>query len=133
MGADVTLSNPIEEESDSSIQLEVSIDPVEDKRISKTIGVYNKFSKQYADYTFERLLQYPLMQFTSMLPRKAKILDIGCASGRDVQYFLEEGFKPIGIDAAEDLISEAKKRVKKGKFKLMDMQKIDYKNNTFDC
>ena len=65
--------------------------------------------------------------------KKSKILDIGCASGRDVEYLGEEGFDVKGIDISKNLIKEAKIRVPKGKFKHMDMAALSYKDESFNA
>lgn len=99
----------------------------------KTIETFNKFAEQYADFTFANLLQYELNRFIALLPKNTSILDVGCGSGRDVQYFLDEGFNPIGIDASEKLIEECKKRVKQGSFKVMNMLSLDFEKESFDA
>ena len=99
--------------------------------IKKTIETYNKFAKIYADKHHEKLLQFQLNKFVSFLPGK-KVLDIGCGSGRDVSYFLEEGLDALGIDISDGLFAEAKKRVPKGSFKKMDMLNLDFSNDSFD-
>ena len=97
------------------------------------IEAFNKFAEQYADFTFNNnLLQYELNRFISLLPKNGKILDAGCGSGRDVQYFLDEDLNAIGIDASEKLILEAQERVKQGEFKVMDFRKMSFKDNSFD-
>lgn len=103
-----------------------------DSRIIETIKVYEKIAKSYAEYTFDKILQYQLTQFTTFLPKKAKILDIGSGSGRDVQYLMEEGHEVVGIDLSKNLIKEAKKRVPKGKFYQMDMLEMKFCDETFD-
>ncbi len=103
------------------------------KQIKETIGVYDKLAKQYSDYTFQYILQFQLMQLANYVPKKAKILDIGCAAGRDVEYLMEEDFDVTGIDLSANLIKEAKKRVKKAKFEQMDMAKMDFKAGSFDA
>jgi ubiquinone/menaquinone biosynthesis C-methylase UbiE len=95
------------------------------------IDSFNKFAEQYADFTFENLLQYELNRFISLLPKNGKILDAGCGSGRDVQYFLDEEFDAIGIDASEKLIEAAKKKID-GEFKIMDISNLDFDENNFD-
>ena len=101
--------------------------------IKKTIETYNQIAKIYADYTFNRLFQYHLNEFISLIPKDAKILDIGCGSGRDVQYFLDYNLNPIGIDISHEMINEAKTRVPNGDFKKMDMRNLKFKENTFDA
>ncbi len=103
-----------------------------DQRVIDTIKNYDKIAKPYAEYTFERILQYQLTQFTSFLPKKAKILDIGSGSGRDVHYLMEEGHEAVGIDLSKNLVKEAKKLVKKGNFIHMDMLDLDFQNESFD-
>ena len=101
--------------------------------IKKTIETYNQIAKIYADYTFNRLFQYHLNEFISLIPKDAKILDIGCGSGRDVQYFLDYNLNPTGIDISHEMINEAKTRVPNGDFKKMDMRNLKFKENTFDA
>tara|TARA_Y100000034_G_scaffold72387_1_gene87279 strand:+ start:27 stop:626 length:600 start_codon:yes stop_codon:yes gene_type:complete len=97
------------------------------------IEAFNKFAEQYADFTFTNILQYELNRFISLIPKKAKILDLACGSGRDVHYFLDYGYEPIGIDASENMIKEAKSRVPKGKFKLMHLESLDFPKESFDA
>jgi ubiquinone/menaquinone biosynthesis C-methylase UbiE len=99
--------------------------------LKKTVETYNKIAKIYSDYTFNLISQYHLNEFISLLPKKGKILDAGCGSGRDVAYLSEDGFDAIGIDISEGLLKEARKRVK-GKFKKMDITEMKFKDEEFD-
>ncbi|MDN5332320.1 MAG: hypothetical protein PWP45_1545 [Tepidanaerobacteraceae bacterium] len=36
--------------------------------------------------------------FLKWLPKGTKILDLGCGSGRDTKYFLENGYEVIAVD-----------------------------------
>jgi len=101
--------------------------------IKKTIETYNEIAKIYADYTFNCVLQYYLNELISLVPKNARVLDVGCGSGRDVQYFLEYNLSPIGIDISHEMINEAKTRVPTGDFKKMDMRNLKFKENTFDA
>ena len=86
-----------------------------DEKFEQAIKTYNKIAKIYAKYTKDKLMQFQLSRFESLLKGK-KILDAGSGSGRDVEYFLEDGFDVTGIDISQGQIKEAKKRVPKGKF-----------------
>ena len=99
--------------------------------LKKTIETYNKIAKIYSDYTFGLVLQYHLNEFISLLPKKARILDAGCGSGRDVTYLTDYGFDVIGIDISDGLLEEAKKRAK-GEFKKMDITDMKFKDGEFD-
>ena len=102
--------------------------------VMAAISAYDKFAKQYTQYSYSRLPQFELDSFISIISKKALILDVACGPGRDSEYFTNEGFKVIGIDLSKKLIAEAKKRVKskKAKFKVMDLEKINLKKNSFD-
>lgn len=102
------------------------------KAIKKAIETYNKITKIYADYTFHKLMQFQLNKFISMLPKKAKILDVGCGSGRDARYFKEFGLDVTAIDISDNMLEEAKKRAKGIKFEKMDMLNMSFENNSFD-
>ncbi|MBL7100960.1 MAG: class I SAM-dependent methyltransferase [Nanoarchaeota archaeon] len=101
-------------------------------KLKIAVKTYNKIAKIYSKFTFHKVYQYPLNKFISMIPKKAKVLDAGCGSGRDAQYFKEYGFEVTAIDAAEKMVEEAKKNVKGVKFKKMDMMKTDFKDKTFE-
>lgn len=100
------------------------------KQIQQALETYGKFAKVYADYTFTKLPQFHLNKFISLLKGK-RILDAGCGAGRDVQYFMDEGFTAIGIDNSLKLLSEAKSRVK-GSFMHMDFRNLEFDRNNFD-
>ncbi|MAG52465.1 MAG: hypothetical protein CMH62_00710 [Nanoarchaeota archaeon] len=96
------------------------------------VDAFNRFAEQYADFTFNNILQYELNRFISLIPANGAVLDLGCGSGRDVQYFLDYKLNPLGIDASENLIIEARKRVEKGKFEVMDVNNLTLGDGSFD-
>lgn len=101
------------------------------EKIKEALQTYDKFAKIYADYTFQKIPQFQLNEFISLIKGK-RILDAGCGSGRDVQYFLDEGLNPLGIDSSLELIKQAKEKVPKGNFKHMDFRELNLKINEFD-
>ena len=46
--------------------------------------------------------------FTSLLPLKAHVLDLGCGSGRDTLCFLERGFSVTAMDACDEFCKATK-------------------------
>ncbi len=105
-------------------------DPVKTK-IKEAIKAYDKIAKLYGDYKSEKLLQYQLNKFISLLPGK-KILDAGCGTGRDVEYFLDESMDAIGIDLSKGMLEEARKRVPQGNFQQMDFTKTKFHKHNFN-
>ncbi len=102
-----------------------------EEKFKQAIKTYNKIAGIYAKYTEDKLMQFQLSRFESLLPGK-RILDAGSGSGRDVEYFMEDGFKPIGVDISLGQVKEAKKRVPKGEFLKQDFRKTKFKDNSFD-
>src|SRR3989338_7450431 len=101
-----------------------------DKEIRETIRLYDKFARQFAAFAEMALPQYELNKFISMLKGK-RILDLGCGSGRDVRYFLDEKLKPAGIDASFPMLLQARERGKGGYIQ-MDILKLGFKGRSFD-
>ncbi|RMF55463.1 class I SAM-dependent methyltransferase [Candidatus Woesearchaeota archaeon] len=98
----------------------------------KTIKAYDKFAEHYANHTFEIIPQYNLYQFINFLKGR-NVLDVGCGSGRDIKYLVEEGFNVIGIDASENMVRQAKKNAKKGRFMVMDIEaKLGFADESVD-
>lgn len=102
-----------------------------EEKLKEAIDTYNKIASIYAKYTEDKLIQFQLARFESMLQGK-RILDAGCGSGRDVLYFQEDGYDVIGVDLAEAMIEEAKKLAPGANLKNMDFRKMSFKDNSFD-
>jgi SAM-dependent methyltransferase len=58
------------------------------------------------------------------------LLEIGCGSGAILNFFLK--MKLYGADYSQPLLKICKKTFPKGKFKLKEANKINYKKNFFD-
>jgi SAM-dependent methyltransferase len=82
--------------------------PVKEK-LKIAVTSYNTISSLYAEYTKDRLLQFQLTKFISLLPEKGKVLDAGSGVGRDSAYLKEDGVEVIPVDLSEGMIDEAKK------------------------
>lgn len=67
------------------------------------------------------------------IPSGASILDLGCGTGEPIaQFFIEKGFKIIGVDGSEKMISLCKKRFPNEKWMVSDMRDINL-NQQFDA
>lgn len=74
-----------------------------------TIRWYNKNAEQYASKIESRAMPAHLDEFTEIVGVGGKILDAGCAGGRDCEEFKKRGFETIGIDISSGIIKYAKK------------------------
>ncbi|RLE38997.1 hypothetical protein DRJ17_02275 [Candidatus Woesearchaeota archaeon] len=61
-----------------------------------------------------------------------KLLDAGCAEGREVLELTKVGINAEGIDYNKDLILKGKKYFPGIKIKYGNVEKLPYKNKTFD-
>lgn len=67
------------------------------------IDYYNKNASLYFESTVELDMKETLDKFIEYLPEGAAVLDLGCGSGRDSLYFIENGFDTTALDGAEEL------------------------------
>jgi ubiquinone/menaquinone biosynthesis C-methylase UbiE len=98
----------------------------------KTIEVYEELGVKYID-SINRVLPEELPEFIGLLKSGSKVLDVGCAGGRDSRHFVEAGHKVFGIDVVDSFLREARKRVPGATFKKMDLLQLDFPDNTFDA
>lgn len=102
-------------------------------RYDEYIKYYDKIAARYAEEKFTISLNtYRANKFLSYLKKSAKILDFGCGPGRDMHYFAEKGYEPIGIDFSSKMIEEAKKRAPELEFVRDDFLKRPIKESFFD-
>lgn len=98
-----------------------------------TIDTYDKIAHKYAeghvipDQSFSRKYE-EFMHLTS----GNDVLDVGCGPGRDSQYLLNKGYHVVGIDKSKGMLKEATARVPNGDFREMDMEALDFPNESFD-
>lgn len=69
---------------------------------------YEANATKYAGLTGQVNLSQLYAPFISLLPRGARILDVGCGGGRDLKAFRERGFKPFGIEPSISLAEIAR-------------------------
>lgn len=102
------------------------------KYLEKTIKFYDKNVDEYIKNTADLQNKDWLEKFVLHLIKNAKVLDIGCAYGRDCRYFVKNNFETYGIDLSEKMIEKAKNFELKAKFSVMDMLNLDFKDDFLD-
>lgn len=73
-----------------------------------TIDYYNANASDYYNQTIELGMEDIIEEFIELIPADGAILDLGCGSGRDSMYFIEEGFDVTAIDGSKALCELAK-------------------------
>ena len=73
-----------------------------------------------------------LTRFSDALPRKGKVLDLGCGAGEPIAaWLIAEGFAYTGVDFSEGMLGLAKARWPNGDWRVGDMRRLDL-GATFD-
>ena len=94
---------------------------------------YNKIAEDY--YTHRNLNKFntELEKFVVLLSDDAHVLDVGCGAGIPTAKFLvNKGIKVTGIDLSDTMLHLARKNVPTGEFIKMDMNEIEFSENSFD-
>lgn len=80
----------------------------------RTVDVRQGYDLWAPDYD---ALDNPLIAMTQRAlagwrPRGARVLEIGCGTGRNAPFFLERGFESyVGVDVSEGMLAEARRKV----------------------
>jgi lincosamide nucleotidyltransferase A/C/D/E len=86
---------------------------------------YDRAADSYAAGRDKFKNQKYLHRFTQLLQPPARVLDIGCGSGKPIDSFLSaHGYDVIGIDISPKQIELAKRLVPKARFEVRDMLEI---------
>ena len=106
----------------------------------KTRDWYEENAENYAAHTrnpnesiYHAYYEKPAMY--SLLPdlKGKTVLSIGCGSGEDSHHLKQEGaLKSVGIDLSKNLIRIASETYQDCEFKVMDMEKLDFPDSSFD-
>ncbi|MFX1449698.1 MAG: class I SAM-dependent methyltransferase [Promethearchaeota archaeon] len=96
---------------------------------------YNKIVNLHHEEFNYDLIHYKdwLDSLIVLLQKGSKILDLGCGNGRAIKYFIDRGFRGVGIDLSEKMLKLARENVPKGEFYKKDFTKLDFENDSFDA
>jgi len=91
---------------------------------------YEQNHQEYYDSTYSLDPSLFLDVLTKYLTPGARILDIGCGSGRDLLWLKKQGFDPAGLERAPGLAKMARDlsgcQVVEGDFETHDFKKTEY-------
>lgn len=86
---------------------------------------YNINAKEFSESTLNSDMSELYLQFEKYLKPGCKILDLGCGSGRDSIYFINNGYEVISFDYSEELARLASINIGKDVI-IGDMREIDF-------
>jgi len=70
---------------------------------AQTIAYYNQNAASFSDDTLEVKFSRLQDQFASYLPKGARVLDLGCGSGRDARVFKSRGYQVVAVDGSQQM------------------------------
>lgn len=116
------------------MSLESKVFSNENKMSQKSITLesYQKTAHEFAANVKDLAPLQSINEFIDLLPSEAKILDLGCGSGRDAKIFSEKGLSVAGIDFCQNLIDIAKTQAPLAEFQVIDIEHAEFPDNTFD-
>lgn len=106
-------------------------DPVRKENLSdlaeRTQDVYERIAHQFAAQRPKSLIERPwLDRFLAQLPQGGDILDLGCGAGEPIAaYFMQQGFRVLGLDASQAMIDLARENLPDGRWHVGDMRDLD--------
>ena len=95
------------------------------------IEKYNKSAEEYAKSQAGTESNADLNKLKSLLNSGNKVIDVGCAAGRDTRILKDMGFEVIGVDLAEKLLEIARKNNPDIEFAVADMRDLPFENSSF--
>lgn len=100
--------------------------------IQKTIAAYDSAPDKYASATTDMVNELEMKTVLKYLPSgEQKLLDVGCAFGRDSQVFKKHGLSVTGIDMSVELLKRAKVQNPDIDFLHMDVRSLSFPDNYF--
>lgn len=101
-----------------------------DKSITK--DSYEATAEEFSSNVADLAPMESIQKFINFLPARAKIIDIGCGSGRDANIFAENGLNVLGVDFSPNLINIAKNNAPSAQFQMMDIEAMTFSPSSFD-
>ncbi len=111
------------------------------RELTDPVKWFNENFRQYVDKMslYQKHMQgyvQLLKKFEKLVGESGRILDAGCGWGRDVNYFLENGYDTTGIDRAPKPLEFGADKYKANnmgeKLHRMDVKNLGFQKNTFD-
>lgn len=101
--------------------------------MSDIIETYNNTAEEYAASRAGTEDRVELEKLRSFLGEHAKVLDVGCAAGRDTRIMKDMGLDATGSDLAEKLLAIGRRENPDISFVLADMRALPFGDQTFDA
>jgi ubiquinone/menaquinone biosynthesis C-methylase UbiE len=77
--------------------------------------------------------RFALEMIQASVPEGSKILDLGCGTGDMAAELMQNGYDVWGVDIAEQMIRYVRARLRPDRFRVGDVEHIDFPDGTFDA
>ena len=102
--------------------------------MNKTVQNYDKYAVALAE-KFDKIGARKKdieKVFSHTKKQNPRVLELGCAHGRDAQEILKHTSNYIGVDASEGLLKIAKERLPQAEFICQEFHELKFPDNSFD-
>lgn len=104
--------------------------PNDEKELTRK--TYDQHAAGISDRHWDADLSHIWEAFDAMIPRKARILDLGCGAGRDTAVFTGMGHWVAGVDLSLGMLLEANRRAR-GSYLQADMLHLPFAAGSFEA
>lgn len=91
----------------------------------ETLNYYDANAAAFVEGTINSDMSHIYERFEALLPEGAKVLDLGCGSGRDAKHFIEKGYEVEAVDGTQKLCDFATEYIGQ-EVKCVLFENIDY-------
>ncbi len=102
--------------------------------VVQTIAAYKRSAADcLARWSKRRLRRPPLLtEWLSHLPVDARLLDLGCGGGQDAGNLRQRGYRVVGLDRTNALLSAGRRRDPSLPLVLADLRQPPFQDMSFD-
>jgi SAM-dependent methyltransferase len=116
---------------ESAIEPRFSLAPANLK--ANTIRSYDDIAELFAEQWFDHPPLRELETFLQLLPRRSSVLDAGCGPGHHARVLSRAGHDVVGIDLSRGMLRQARQRVARVRFEMMDASTDELDAQSFDA
>lgn len=81
-----------------------------DTESNKTLEYYDQNAGRFIEDTVDTDMHETQERFLGLIKVGGRILDFGCGSGRDSEFFLKKGYQVDAVDGSEEMVRRAAER-----------------------
>ena len=104
------------------------------RAIKQTLDVYDREAETFLTRWGKGKYKRPplLVEWLRLLPKRGKLLDLGCGGGQDARYLHSIGHRVIGLDRTLPLLTFASRRTSASPYLLGDIQALPIADASLD-